>query len=265
MILLKEGDSPMYSVLDIAGIMEKWAPKSLCSDGDNVGILVGRKNAKVNNILIAFEITSDIIDEAIANNCNLIVCHHPLIFYPPLKSVTDSDYVESLVMRLIENHIAVYAAHTNLDWATGGVTHTLAEYLDIDIIDTLNGNEGLYGNIVPVKLIDFVKRVKEKLNCPGLKYVGDPDKIIKKVGVVSGSGGDRLEFAMNIGCDAFVSADFKYHQAHMAYENDFAIIDAGHFETENIVINKIYDYLDENTNGVNLFLSKRSKSFYNYI
>ncbi len=255
----------MYDVEDIESLMVRWAPENLCSEGDNVGLLVGRKNAEVNGILVAFEVTSDIIDEAISTGSNLIVCHHPLIFYPSLKRITDADYVENLVLRLIENHIALYAAHTNLDWADEGVTRTLAEKLGIDIIDSLKGNEGVYGDIAPEPLSSFAEKVKDTLQCPHLKFVGTPDKIISRVGVVSGSGGDYIKSAIDTGCDAFVSADFKYHQAHMAYENDLAIIDAGHFETENIIVEKIFNYLSDNTNGVHLYQSKRNKSFYNYI
>ncbi len=255
----------MYTVEDIGALIERWAPVDLCSEGDNVGLHVGRKNASVNGVLVAFEVTSEIIDEAIADNCNMIVCHHPLIYYPPLKRITDDGYVENLIIRLIENHIAVYAAHTNLDWATGGVTQLLAETLDISVVNNLNGNEGVYGNIVPQTLLSFVNNVKDTLGCPHLKFVGNPTKLIKSVGVVGGGGGDYVKYALENGCDAFVSADFKYHQAHMAYENDIAIIDAGHFETENIIVEKIYDYIDENTNGLRIICSKRDQSFYNYI
>ncbi len=255
----------MYSVSDIAALLEKWAPVELCSEGDNVGLLVGRKNANVNGILVAFEVTSDIIDEAIANNCNLIVCHHPLIYYPPLKRITDDEYVENLVMRLIENHIAVFAAHTNLDWTVGGVTQLLAEALGVKIIDKLNENEGVYGDIEPQTLLTFVNNVKDTLSCPHLKFVGNPSKIVKRVGIVGGGGGDYIKYALISNCDAFVSADFKYHQAHMAYENDIAIVDAGHFETENIIVEKIYDYINENTTGVRIIESERNQSFYNYI
>lgn len=255
----------MYSVGDIESLMQRWAPVSLCSDGDNVGLLTGRKDAIVKGILVAFEVTSDIIDEAVETGSNMIVCHHPLIFYPPLNRVTDDDYVGSLVMRLIENHIALYAAHTNLDWADGGVTQTLAEKLGVDIFGTLNGNEGVYGEITPTDLLSFVNYTKAQLNCPHLKFVGDPDRTVKRVGLVSGSGGDYIKYAIEAGCDTFVSSDFKYHQAHMAYENDIAVIDAGHFETENPITEKIFNYLGDSTNGVRLYLSQRNKSFYNYI
>ncbi|MDD4688560.1 MAG: Nif3-like dinuclear metal center hexameric protein [Eubacteriales bacterium] len=255
----------MYSVEDIENLIEKWAPKSLCCEGDNVGLLVGRKNADVKGVLVAFEVTSDIIDEAIEKGANLIVCHHPLIFYPLLNRVTDCEYVQGLVLRLIENHISLIAAHTNLDWAENGVTQTLAENLGIEIIDNLKENEGVYGNIEPRTLMDFANDVKDELSCPHLKYVGENQKLIKTVAVVSGGGGDYIKYALEHGCDAFVSADFKYHQAHMAYENDIAIIDAGHFETENIILSKVYDYLCDNTNGVHIFLSSRNKSFYKYI
>lgn len=255
----------MISVGNIIETMERWAPPSTISEGDNVGLLVGRKSTPVSCVLVALEVNTAIIDEAIAQKAELIICHHPIIYYPPLKAVTDQNYVSSLVMRLIENGIAVYAAHTNLDWAIGGVCDTLAETVGITNSKPMSNNEGRVGEITPMKLSEFAIQVKERLNCPAIKYVGDPDQMIQRVGLVSGGGGDYIADAIKHGCDVFLSADFKYHQALQAEEIGMCLIDAGHFETENGIIYPIASCLKKEYNTLSVLTSQRKTSYYHYL
>ena len=255
----------MITVCDIMECMEKWAPPFTISEGDNVGLLVGKKTAPVACILVALEVNSAIINEAIAQHVDLIVCHHPIIYYPPLKAITDQEYVSALVIRLIEHGIAVFVAHTNLDWAQGGVCDTLAAAIGLNSPTPMANNEGRIADIAPITLLEFAKQVKEKLGCPAIKYVGDPDRIIKRIGLVSGGGGDYMEEAIKQGCDLFVSADFKYHQALMAEELGLCLIDAGHFETENGIIYPIAKYLKREYNDLAVLTSSRTKSYYHYL
>lgn len=255
----------MVTVNDIMQSMSRWAPLDTISEGDNVGLLVGRKNAPVKCVLTALEINSKIIDEAIEKGADMIVCHHPIIYNSDLKSIADEDYISLMIIRLIEHKIAVYAAHTNLDWAKGGVCDILADTVGIDNLESLVGNQGRIGQIKPMKLIDFAQKVKENLNCPAIKFVGDPDRIIKRVGLVSGSGGSYMDEAIKQGCDLFLSADFKYHQALKAEEVGICLIDAGHFETENGIIYSIANYLKKEYNNITVLTSDRKKSYYKYI
>lgn len=255
----------MITVSDIINTMEKWAPPSTMSEGDNVGLLVGRKDAPVQNVLIALEVDSAVIDEAIRCKADLIVCHHPIIYYPPLKSVTDQGYVSNWILRLIEHGIAVYAAHTNLDWAQGGVCDTLAKTVGIFNLQPMENNEGRCGEITPMPLKEFAQHVKDSLGCPAVKYVGEPDRIINKVGVVSGGGGDYMDSAAKMGCDLFLSADFKYHQAQKAQEIGLCLIDVGHFETENGIIYPIANLLKKEYNNISVFTSERKHSYFKYL
>jgi len=115
---------------DIENFFEEWAPRWTAWERDNVGIQIGRRSRKVSNLLIALDVTPDIVDEAVACKADLIVTHHPLLFRPP-SSISDSDPVGTLVLSLAEKRIALFSAHTNLDSAAGGVSFTLARALGI--------------------------------------------------------------------------------------------------------------------------------------
>jgi dinuclear metal center YbgI/SA1388 family protein len=115
---------------DIENFFEEWAPRWTAWERDNVGVQIGRRSRKVSNLLIALDVTPEIIEEAVAGKADLIVTHHPLLFRPP-SSISDSDPVGRMVLSLAEKRIALFSAHTNLDSAAGGVSFTLARTLGI--------------------------------------------------------------------------------------------------------------------------------------
>lgn len=115
---------------DIEKCFEEWAPRWTAWESDNVGIQIGRRSRKVSSILVALDATPAIVQEAVANNIDLIVTHHPLLFRPP-SSISDSDHVGAIVLSLAEKKIALFSAHTNLDSAAGGVSCTLAQALGV--------------------------------------------------------------------------------------------------------------------------------------
>ncbi|HSI67978.1 MAG TPA: Nif3-like dinuclear metal center hexameric protein, partial [Planococcus sp. (in: firmicutes)] len=99
---------------------EKWAPKYLAVEGDPIGLHVGTLNKKVERVLVTLDVNEEVVDEAIAKNAELIIAHHPPIFRP-LKNLQTDFPQGRLLEKLIKHDIAVYAAHTNLDVAWGGV------------------------------------------------------------------------------------------------------------------------------------------------
>jgi dinuclear metal center YbgI/SA1388 family protein len=119
------------NLADIEKLFETWAPRWTAWERDNVGIQIGRRSKRISNILVALDVTPDIVREAIATKADLIVTHHPLLFRPA-SSVSDSDPVGALVLMLAEKRVALFSAHTNLDSAVGGVSFTLAGVLGID-------------------------------------------------------------------------------------------------------------------------------------
>lgn len=118
---------------------------------------------------------------------------------------------------------------------------------------------GRVGNVSPVTLGDFCEKVKQRLGLDQVRVVGDQNRTVKTVGVCSGSGAAFIDDAHRIGCDCFVTGDVKYHDAQYGLELGMAIIDAGHFETENIVCEALERQLNrgaiENSYDVNIFSS----------
>jgi len=112
-------------VNEIVGYLNKFAQPALAYDWDNVGFQIGDANHSVKKILLTLDVTENAIDKALAENCDLIISHHPFIFRP-LKKITNPLY-----LKLIKNDIAVYCAHTNLDLVQGGVNTILAEKLGL--------------------------------------------------------------------------------------------------------------------------------------
>ena len=117
-------------VQDVINHLEELAPLAYAEDFDNVGLLVGNKHSKVSGILVTLDTIEAVVDEAIENNCNLIVSFHPIIFQG-LKKLTGKTYVERVVMKAIKNDIAIFAIHTALDNALQGVNDMICEQLEL--------------------------------------------------------------------------------------------------------------------------------------
>jgi len=135
------------TVEDVGRIIESWAPRWIAWEKDNVGLQVGDPTRKVKRILVALDVTHEVVKEAVAEEADLIVSHHPLLFRPP-STITTSDEIGKLVLRLAEKKIAVYAAHTNLDFAKEGVSFQLARKLGLENIRFLLPLKGLLSKIV---------------------------------------------------------------------------------------------------------------------
>lgn len=225
----------------IAEIIEKIAPTELAEEWDNVGLLIGSKNKEVKKILVALDINSQIVKQAISLSADMIIVHHPLIF-KPVNRIDDE-----VILTLIKNDISVYAAHTNLDNSHEGVNSVLADLLQLNDIK----RDGMLavGSIDETSAFNFIAFVKEKLNVEAVRATDyEMNKKIKKVAVLGGSGGDFVQQVAEMGCDAFVTGEASYHDAQVAYENDLLLISAGHFETENPVVDMLVEYLSVNTN-----------------
>ncbi|MFB6465785.1 Nif3-like dinuclear metal center hexameric protein [Cytobacillus sp. Hz8] len=121
---------------ELIRIFEEFSPKNLAMEGDKIGLQIGRLNKPITNVLVALDVLEEVVDEAIHKNVQLIIAHHPLIYRPLQKLSTDTTYGR-IIEKLIKHDIAVYAAHTNLDVANGGVNDLLAEALGLNNIEVL--------------------------------------------------------------------------------------------------------------------------------
>ena len=123
-------------IRDIAEVIERYAPLRLQESYDNAGLIVGRPEDEVHQALLAVDVTEEVLDEAEQTGCDLIVTHHPIVFHA-LKRFNSATYVERCVERAIRRGIALYACHTNLDSAPGGMSWRLAEMLGVEELRVL--------------------------------------------------------------------------------------------------------------------------------
>src|SRR5699024_8248491 len=152
--------------------LEKWAPKNLAYDWDNVGLQVGAMNDRTKNVLVTLDVLESTVDEAIEQDANLIIAHHPMIF-KPLKTIDFNSPKGRVIKKLIEHNITVYAAHTNLDIAKGGVNDLLIDVFPITEKTHLIPfkNEALFKLVVFVPM-DHESKVRDALSEAGAGHIG---------------------------------------------------------------------------------------------
>lgn len=271
----------------VAQIIERIAPKSWAEDWDNVGLLVGSGATPVERILITLDGTFDVIEEAKAFGAQLIVAHHPLMFRP-LKNLRFDNPAAQLPLRLLQDQIGYYAAHTNLDQSILSSSRVLAELLGMKEIKILaepafglqpsqSGDEaqgfGIYGSLSnPVKLGDLWRGFLEQLSSSGIyshpyelsgvRLAGSPDKLVRKVAIVNGSGGRFVPKALFKGADLLITGDVDHHAVLDALEGGMAVGDLGHFLTEAPMLKALHDYLstDKALQDVEIKVSSLNRS-----
>ncbi len=238
-------------LMNIMEALDKTCPFSMQEGFDNSGLQVGDTEKDCQKILLAFDFTEEVLEEAIAVRADVIITHHPFLF-TPLKSISTAHWKGRQIFRLIRENIALVALHTNLDKDLQfGVSKALAERLCLQGTQVLLPEEngcgfGCIGNLSQVMLYtDFVEFVKKALERPAVKYVGKKNKQVRRIAVSGGSCAEFMEEAQNQGADVFICGDLKYHDAQKAQENEMCLIDAGHFGTEVWVLktfqNRLYD------------------------
>ncbi|WP_417786522.1 Nif3-like dinuclear metal center hexameric protein [Tenacibaculum sp.] len=362
-------------IKDVTNYIEQLAPLSYAEDFDNVGLLIGNYNTKVTGVLVTLDTLEETVDEAIANNCNLIVSFHPIVF-SGLKKINGNNYVERVVLKAIQHNIAIYATHTALDNVNNGVSAKMGEVLGLENMKTLIPKKGIIKKLTTYVPFEEATNLREKLfesgagnignydNCSfnvegkgsyrgnensnptvgekgelmfeeetcitvtfdsylegkilsalfknhpyeevayevitldnqnqhvGMGMIGELpsamnekdfllfvketfktgcvrhsellDKPIKKVAVLGGSGSFAIKNAMRAGADAYISADFKYHEFFKA-EKRILLADVGHYESEQFTKNLLVDYLSKKFSTFAIILSEKSTNPIHYI
>lgn len=158
---------------EIIALFENWSPKSFALEGDPVGLHIGQLNRPIDNVLVTLDVNEAVIDEAIEKKANLIIAHHPPIFRP-LKSIATDTPQGRVIEKCIKNEIAVYAAHTNLDVAPGGVNDLLADRLGLTQtkVMTPTYHESLYKLVVfcPVSHTEDMRLALEKVKAGAIGH-----------------------------------------------------------------------------------------------
>ena len=161
-------------VQDVITHLEALAPLAYAEEFDNVGLLVGHKNTKVRGVLVTLDTLETVVDEAIENNCNLIVSFHPIVFNG-LKKITGINYVERVVLKAIENKIAIYAIHTALDNAFEGVNAGLCELLKLKNKSILIPQTGTIKQLTTYVPKHAIEQLKTALFEVGAGSIGNYD------------------------------------------------------------------------------------------
>src|SRR5690606_10278491 len=162
----------MTKIKDIITVLEKLAPLAWQESYDNSGLQTGNANDEVTGVLITLDCTPEVVDEAIAKNCNVIIAHHPVIF-KPLKRLTGSNHVEQTIIKAIQHNIAIYASHTNLDSVIGGVNSKIAEKLGLQKIKILDQKKEALIKLVTFSPKENTEAVLKAMHEAGAGQIGD--------------------------------------------------------------------------------------------
>ena len=192
----------MYKIKDLIPMLEEMAPLAYAEDFDNVGLLIGNLETETTGILVCHDALESVIDEAIAKNCNLIVCFHPIIFNG-LKKITGKNYVEKAIVKAIQNNIAIYAVHTALDNHPEGVNKVFGNALGLINTKILIPKENHIQKLVTFTVPENVEKVRNALFEAGAGTIGNYENCSftsKGMGTYMGNEnsnpeiGERFEF-----------------------------------------------------------------------
>lgn len=238
--------------------MNNFAPDEHAESWDNVGLLVGDPEFKVNKILVSLDASPEVIEEAINKDVDLIITHHPLIF-SKIDRITSDNIIGKLVLKLIKNDISLFTAHTNLDKAQGGVDDTLANLIGLKDIKQLSSktivekdelNFGKIGRLDPKKTIEgLARQIGRAIGKEIVEIVLSEDSLLSKeissVALCAGSGSDFIDEAIRMKADIFVTGEIKYHDALEAKWKGMDLMLLGHYHSERPIVAELITRLQK--------------------
>lgn len=255
----------MVTVDQVFSFLKELFPLEQKIGADNSGFLVGRRDREVTKIMVALDITPEVIEESAQWGAELIVSHHPVI-YSGLLNVTNDDYSGARVLKLCESGIAAFCMHTNTDVAQGGVNDLLAERIGLKNVKTIPdmslsplGDRGVcrIGDLPETMQVEqFASYVAKALGGNGIKFYSC-GKPVRKVAVGGGTCGVYIPHVAAAGCDTFVTSDVKHSQMLVAEWHGINILDAGHFATEDVLCPAIVENLCKQFTSVEVKKSGR--------
>lgn len=235
--------------------LERFAPLPLQDGFDNAGLQVGLTEAEVSGALLCLDVTEEVLEEAVREGCNIVIAHHPLLFHP-LKTITDANTVQRCVRYAIAHNLTIYAAHTNLDNAVGGVNYKIAEKLGLKVerflqprdtteSEHLMGGSGILATFDhSVSSNDFLMQVKKTFDVVCVMHNGFQARKIQKVALCGGAGDFLLDDAISLGADAFLTGEMHYHQ-YFGHEKELLIAVIGHYQSEQYTKEIFYSIITE--------------------
>lgn len=238
-------------VKKLTGWLEEKYPGRMAEDWDNVGLLVGDDEAEVHHVFLALDLTEETLGQALQAGADMVITHHPMIFHG-MKRINNHDFTGRKILTLIRSGIQYYAMHTNYDIL--GMAELSADYLELSERQVLTvteeaekGQEGLgrVGNLPRrMTLKECGVFVKEAFSLPDVRIYGDPQSMVEKAAVCTGSGKSLLSDVLKKGAQVYITGDIDYHTGIDAVAQGLSVIDAGHYGTEYIFMDAMKKTLE---------------------
>jgi dinuclear metal center YbgI/SA1388 family protein len=223
-------------IKEVVAYLDKSYPQENAIDPDQgrIGLIIGDENLALNKILLSLDLTFNVAKEAVALGANLIITHHPF-FQSPLSNLYFKSEKGLILELMLRHKISLFSMHTNLDVGKNGVNDTLADLIGIIkpikmLEGPAKGNFLRYGNISEISLGTLAQKIKAALRVTGVRIIGNPERIIRSLGVVGGSGAhdEDIEAALKAGIDCYVTGEVKLPAAQAAAFQNLAIIEVNH-------------------------------------
>ena len=247
----------MTELKEIYGYLKELAPLELAEDWDNPGLLVdcGRP---VGRILTCLDITGPVVREAQEKGCDLVVSHHPVIFRP-LKALQEGQ----VPCLLLKAGISAICMHTNLDAAPGGVNDTLAQRMGLREVEPFAEGMGRIGWINEMSAHQLAQETARVLHAR--VQWADGGKPIRRLALITGSGGSMLEDAIRAGADALLTGEASHHAALDALAAGVTLVAAGHYATEFPVAQALATRLGDRFRNLEVLVSETDRDPYHYL
>ena len=209
-------------------------------DWDNSGVQIRTEKEEIERVLVCLEVTPAVVQEAVEQEADLILSHHPLIF-GGVDHLAAADVHERMILDLVTAGIDVYSAHITFDKAPLGNSFFLADLLGFDEIQPVYAADSsdvlpmVTGELRPaMSLQQLFLHTADMMDLARgqIRMAGDPGTTVMKAAICTGAGSEFLEAAQNADCQVLITGDVKYHEAMRAKELGIAVIDAGHYGTE---------------------------------
>ena len=259
-------------IKQVLSALERFAPLPLQESWDNAGLQLGLTEAEVSGALLCLDVNEQIVDEAVAKGCNLIVSHHPLLFRG-LKQISGADYVQRSVIKAIKHDIVIVSMHTNMDNALDGVNWKIAERLGLTdckffaqkTVDGIEAGSGVVGNLpLQMDARAFIELVKKQFGVQCAQCNELLQRPISKVAICGGAGDFLLSDAIGEGADAFITGEMHYHQ-YFGYEQQIQICVIGHYQSEQYTAEIFRDIIQKDCPGVKTFIAETNTNPIVYI
>ena len=247
----------MTELKEIYGYLKELAPLELAEDWDNPGLLVdcGRP---VGRVLTCLDITGPMVREAQEKGCDLVVSHHPVIFRP-LKALQEGQ----VPCLLLKAGISAICMHTNLDAAPGGVNDTLAQWMGLREVEPFAEGMGRIGWIEEMSAHQLAQETARILHAR--VQWADGGKPIRRLALITGSGGSMLEDAIRAGADALLTGEASHHAALDALAAGVTLVAAGHYATEFPVAQTLATRLGDRFRDLEVLVSEMDRDPYHYL